>query len=266
MTCTVKVLTIGILLLWAPVNSFAISISPAALSFSGTAGTANPPAQAITLSKGGNRANNWTVRATTAWISVTPSSGTIAAEQDQIAVSVNLSGLSAGSYSSNVIISIESNSKRAVQTIIPIALTVTGSTLSPSIRLNPTALSFSGIAGSTNPAAQLFNVSNPTGGTLSWSLSSNAAWLSLSAASGTTTTETDSISASVNLSGLTAGTYTAAINVVAGGATNTLQVIPVSLTVAAAPTATPVIGLSLTSLTYAGTAGGTNPTNQSCTV
>lgn len=266
MTCTVKVLTIGILLLWAPVNSFAISISPAALSFSGTAGTANPPAQAITLSKGGNRTRNWTVMATTAWVSVTPSSGTIAAEQDQIAVSVNLSGLSAGSYSSNVIISTESNSKRAVQTIIPIALTVTGSTLSPSIRLNPTALSFSGIAGSTNPTAQLFNVSNPTGGTLSWSLSSNAAWLSLSAASGTTTTETDSISASVNLSGLTAGTYTAAINVVAGGATNTLQVIPVSLTVAAAPTATPVIGLSLTSLTYAGTAGGTNPSNQSFTV
>jgi hypothetical protein len=114
-----------------PVNSFAISTSPAALSFSGTAGTANPPTQAITLSKGGNRTRNWSVRATTAWVSVTPSSGTIAAEEDQIAVSVNLSGLSVGSYSSNVIISTESNSKRTVQTIIPIALTVTGSTLSP---------------------------------------------------------------------------------------------------------------------------------------
>lgn len=162
---------------------------------------------------------------------------------------MNLSGLSAGSYSSSVIISTENNSGRAIQTIIPIALTVTGSTLSPSIRLNPTALSFSGIAGSTNPAAQLFNVSNPTGGTLSWSLSSNAAWLNLSTTSGTTTTEADSISASVNLSGLAAGTYTAAINVAASGATNTLQVIPVSLTVAAAPTTTPVIGLSLTSMT-----------------
>jgi len=229
MTSTVKVLTIGILLLCAPVNSFAISTSPAALSFSGTAGTANPPAQAITLSKGGNRARNWTVMATTAWVSVTPSSGTIAAEQDQIAVSVNLSGLSAGSYSSNVIISTESNSKRAVETIIPIALTVTGSTLSPSIMLNPTALSFSGIAGSTNPTAQLFNISNPTGGTLSWSLSSNAAWLSLSAASGTTTTETDSISASVNLSGLAAGTYSGTITVAATGATS--KTLPVSLTV-----------------------------------
>jgi len=116
-----------------------------------------------------------------------------------------------------------------VETIIPIALTVTGSTLSPSIMLNPTALSFSGIAGSTNPTSQLFNVSNPTGGTLSWSLSSNAAWLSLSAASGTTTTETDSISASVNLSGLAAGTYSGTITVAATGATS--KTLPVSLTV-----------------------------------
>jgi hypothetical protein len=109
-------------------------------------------------------------------------------------------------------------------------------------------------------------VSNPTGGTLAWSLSDNAAWLSLSTASGTTTTETDSISASVNLAGLAAGTYTAAINVTASGAANTPQIIPVALTVAAAPTAAPVIGLSLSSLAYAGTAGGTNPTNQSFTI
>ncbi|MBH0197295.1 MAG: fibronectin type III domain-containing protein [Nitrospira sp.] len=260
---TVNVLAIGIFLLWAPVNSFAFSTSPVALSFSGTAGTANPPAQVITIWKSGNRTKNWTVRTSTPWISVTPSSGTIATEQDQIAVSVNLSGLSAGSYSSNVIISTESNSGRAVQTTIPIALTVTGSTLSPSIRLNPTTLSFSGIAGSTNPTTQLLNISNPTGGTLSWSLSGNTTWLSLSSASGTTTTETDSISASVNLSGLAAGTYTAAITVAASGATNTPQVIPVSLTVSAAPTATPIIGLSVASLGYTGTAGGANPLSQS---
>ena len=265
MPCTVKVLTIGILLLWAPVNSFALSTSPAALTFSGTAGTANPPAQAITFWKGGDRTRSWTVSASTPWISVTPSSGTIATEQDQIAVSVNLSGLSAGSYSSNVIISTKGYSGRYIQTKIPIALTVADSTPSPSIRLSPTAFSFSGVAGSTNPAAQLLNVSNPTGGTLSWSLSDNAAWLSLSTASGTTTTETDSISASVNLTGLAAGTYTAAITVTASGATNTPQIIPVSLTVAA-PTAIPAIGLSTTSLAFTGTAGGTNPANQSFTV
>jgi Viral BACON domain len=266
MTGAVKVLTIGILLLWAPVNSFAISTSPAALSFSGTAGSANPPAQAITFWKGGDRTKDWTVSASTPWISVTPSSGTIATEQDQIAVSVNLSGLSAGSYSSSVIILTKGFTGRYVKTKIPIALTVTGSTLSPSIRLSPTALSFSGMAGSTNPAAQLLTVSNPTGGTLSWSLSDNAAWLSLSTASGTTTTETDSISASVNLAGLAAGTYTAAITVTASGAANTPQIIPVSLTVATAPTVAPVIGLSTTSLAFTGTAGGTNPTTQSFTI
>lgn len=266
MTGAVKIMTIGILLLCAPVISFALSTSPASLTFSGTMGTANPPAQTVTIWKGGDRKKTWTVSASTPWLSATPSSGTIATEQDQIAVSVNLSGLSAGSYSSSVIILTQGFRGRYVKTKIPIALTVTGSTLSPSIRLNPTALSFLGMAGSTNPAAQLLTVSNPTGGTLSWSLSDNAAWLSLSTASGTTTTETDSISASVNLAGLAAGTYTAAITVTAGGATNTPQVIPVSLTVATAPTAAPVIGLSLSSLTFSGTSGGTNPANQSFAV
>lgn len=263
--CTLKVLAIGVLLLWAPVNSFALSTSPASLTFSGTTGAANLPAQTITFWKGGDRTKNWNVSASTPWISVTPSSGTIATEQDQITVSVNPSGLPAGNYSSSVIISTQGYAGRYVQTIIPIALTVTGSTLNPSIRLSPTALSFSGVAGSTNPPAQLLNMTNPTGGTLSWSLSGNAAWLNLSTASGTTTTETDSISANVNLTGLAAGTYTTAITIAASGAANTPQVVPVSLTISA-PAATPVISLSATSLAFTGTVGGTNPAPQSFTI
>lgn len=53
MSCAVKILTIGILLLWTPVNSFAMSTSPAALSFIGTAGGANPAAQSFTITNTG---------------------------------------------------------------------------------------------------------------------------------------------------------------------------------------------------------------------
>jgi hypothetical protein len=254
-------------LLCVPPGALAVTTSPTALSFSGTQGGINPPTQSVTFWKAGDKTKNWTVSAASTWISVTPSAGTISKEQDQIAVSVNVAGLSAGSYSSSVIISTEGLKGRFVQTLVPVTVTVVGTaTPVPSIQLAPTALSFSGSAGGTNPTAQLINVTNPTGGTLSWSLSDNAAWLSLSAASGTTTTETDSVSASVNLAGLAAGTYTAAITVTASGATNTPQTIPVSLTVSASALASPVIGLSLTSLSFAGTAGGTNPAPQSFTV
>lgn len=254
--------------LWClPPVALAVSTSPTSLSFSGTQGGINPPAQSLTFWKGGDKTKNWTVSAANTWLSVTPSAGTISKEQDQIAVNVNMSGLSAGSYSSSVIISTEGFKGRYVQTLVPVTLTIVGATAPvPSIQLTPTTLSFSGSAGGTNPTAQLISLTNPTGGTLSWSLSDNAAWLSLSTVSGTTTTETDSVSASVNLAGLAAGTYTAAITISAAGATNTPQIIPVSLTVSAPALTSPVIGLSLTSLSFAGTAGGTNPAPQSFTV
>ena len=254
-------------LLCIPPVALAVSTSPTSLSFSGTQGGINPPAQSVTFWKGGDKTKSWTVSAANTWVSVTPSSGTISKEQDQIAISVNMSGLSPGSYSSYVTISTEGLKGRFVQTLIPVAVTVLGTTTPvPSIQLSPTALSFSGSAGGANPTAQLINLTNPTGGTLSWNLSDNAAWLSLSAASGTTTIETDSVTASVNLAGLAAGTYAAAITISATGATNAPQMIPVSLTISAPPQTSPVIGLNLSSLSFTGTAGGTNPAPQSFTI
>lgn len=263
-----KVFVIGmIFLLGIPLESFALSVSPAALTFSASPGSTPPPAQTVTFWKGNDRSKSWSIRTTTSWVAVTPTSGAISTERDQITVSINATDLPAGNYTSTVIISTESFKGRTVKTSIPVSLSVAGSsTAAPTIRLTPTALSFSGIAGSANPAAQLISLTNPTGGTLSWSLSDNAAWLSLSTASGTTTTETDSISANVNLTGLAAGTYSAVISISASGAANTPQVVPVSLTVATASTASPVINLSQTSLAFTGTAGGSNPAAQSFTV
>ena len=163
----VAMLTAGILMLWAPVDSFAMSTSPAALTFSGTTGATNPPAQTITFWKSGDRTKNWTITASAPWISVTPSSGTIATEQDQITVSVNATGLSAGSYTSTVVISTESFKGRQVKTIVPVSLSLTqSSTATPIIQLSPAALSFSGIAGSANPAAQLLSLTNSSGGSI----------------------------------------------------------------------------------------------------
>ena len=252
----------------APSTAMALTVSPTALNFSGSQGTPAPSAKTVTFFKSGDRTKNWSVSARSSWITVTPSSGTIATEQDQISVSVNLSGLAPGTYSSNVVIFTETLRGRYSKTSIPVSLTVTGSgaAMTPSIQIAPTALSFSGIAGGANPSGQSLSLTNPTGGTLTWSLSDNATWLTLSTATGTTTTETDSITAMANLTGLAAGTYSAAITVSASGAANSPRVIPVTLTVSAATTSTPVIGLSVAGLTYAGTAGGTNPSGQPFTI
>lgn len=255
-------------LLCAPLTASALSLSPSALSFSSMQGGSAPANQTVTLWKGNDRTQTWAASTNAPWANVTPASGTLSTERDQTVVSVNPAGLSPGTYTTTLTIRIQGFKGRWNKTSIPLSLTVSssGSASVSSIRLGSLALGFTGFAGGANPAAQLLTLTNPTGDTLSWSLSDTAAWLNLSTTSGTTTTETDSISVSVNLAGLATGTYTAVITITASGATNSPQTIPVSLTVATAPATPAAIGLSRTNLTYTGTVGGTNPASQSFTI
>lgn len=255
-----------LLALAVPLPAWALSVTPTSISFSSEPGGTPPAPQAITFWKGNDRPKNWTVSANSPWMSVTPTSGTLSTEQDQITVSVNPTGLSAGTYSTSVVIVIAGMKGRINRTTIPVSFTVGGTGSTPSISLSPSTLSFSGVAGGATPTAQQITLTNPSGGTLSWTTSDDAAWLTLSTGSGTTTTESDFISVTVNPTGLAANTYTAAVTISATGAANTPQVIPVTFTLSAAPTSTPVISLNVPSLTFTGTSGGSNPAMQSFTI
>lgn len=71
-------------------------------------------------------------------------------------------------------------------------------------------MTFDAVEGGSDPATQTLQTSNG-GSTLSWSVSDNATWLSLSPTSGTSTGETDNVTVSVSIGGLSAGNYTATI-------------------------------------------------------
>jgi len=223
----------GILGLLLPAGEIlAFPYAPSTLTFTAAAGTSSPPAQMVTFSKKSLVPTNWTATAASSWLMLSPASGTISTEQDTISVQVNPNGLSAGTYSSSFNIAV-TNKNRGTQTAtIPVSfvISISSRTTIPSILLNPTSLSFSGTAGGANPLAKTINLSNPTGGTLSWTLTESAPWLVLNITTGTTTTETDQISASTGISGLSAGTYSTIISVTASGASNSPQQIPVALT------------------------------------
>lgn len=255
----------GILGLLLPVGEiWAFPYTPTTLAFTAAEGTASPPAQTVTFSKKSFVPKNWTATASSSWLMISPASGTISTEQDMISVQVNPIGLSAGSYSSAFNIAVVSKNGGTQTATIPVSFvvstsgtTTTSSTLTtttPSILLNPTSLSFSGTAGGANPLAQTINLLNPTGGTLSWALTESAPWLALNISSGTTTTETDQVSASVGISGLSAGTYSTIISVTASGASNSPQQIPVSL-ILSQPTTTGSASLSWTADTEPDLAG-----------
>jgi hypothetical protein len=251
-------------------EALAFPVAPATLTYNASTTSVTPASQTVTFSKKSLVPRAWNASANAAWISISPSSGTIARERDQIAVQVNAAGLVAGTYSGTIRISITDKNDRIQVTPVSVTLVVAaGSSPSgngsptPSILLNPTGLSFSGVAGGPAPLAKPIMLSNPTGGTLTWTLTETAAWLGLNVMSGTTTTETDSISASVSTSGLAPGSYSTLIAVTASGSSNNPQSIPVTLTVMP-PTTTGTATLTWTANTETDVAGynvymGTQP-------
>jgi Fibronectin type III domain/Viral BACON domain len=215
-------------------EGLAFPVAPGTLTYTASSTTPTPPSQTVTFSKKSLVSRTWTASGNVGWVTVSPASGTIAREQDQVAVQVNATGLAAGTYSGTVSITITEKNNKTLVTPVPVTLVVTSGgsslTVTPSILLNPTSLSFSGVAGGPPPLAKPVTLSNPTGGTLTWTLTETAAWLGLNITSGTTTTEIDSISASVSTTGLAAGTYSTAITVSASGSANSPQSIPITLT------------------------------------
>ncbi len=115
----------------------------------------------------------------------------------------------------------------------------------PAISLSRSSLSFAFTVGGTTPAAQSVSVANTGGGTLTYSVASNAAWL-IASASGST------ITVSINPAGLTANTYQGIVTVASSAASNSPQTISVVLTVSAVPVSPVAVSAVVNAASWAG--------------
>ena len=122
------------------------------------------------------------------------------------------------------------------------------------LALNPTSLTFNATEGGSNPAPRDVAVSNSGGGTLNAvSASENAGWLSVSrSGSGNSQTLTNT----VDIAAVSAGTYNTTVTVACSNATNSPQTYSVELNVAEPA---PVLALTPASLAFGAVAGGGNP-------
>ncbi|HEX6948000.1 MAG TPA: BACON domain-containing carbohydrate-binding protein, partial [Nitrospira sp.] len=143
---------------------------------------------------------------------------------------------------------------------IPVTLSVTAAP-TPTIGLSASSLSFNGVQGGSNPSAQALTISNSGAGTLNWSITENAPWLTPSVLSGT---GSGSVSLVVNTAGMSSGSYSTPVTIVATGATNTPQTVMVTLTLTAP--LVPTIGLAPTTLAFSANQGGTNPAAQTVNI
>ena len=127
----------------------------------------------------------------------------------------------------------------------------------PLICCNPKSFSFSATEGGSNPASQTLEISNSGADTLDWSLGDDTQWLSENPTSGSSTGESDTVDVSVDITGMSAGNYSASITITALGADNSPWTVPVSLHIGPS---TPQISFDPESLNFTAAEGGSNPT------
>ncbi|HME71001.1 MAG TPA: hypothetical protein VKM54_14190 [Myxococcota bacterium] len=106
------------------------------------------------------------------------------------------------------------------------------------LTLSPTTLTGAAVQGQS-PATTSFSIQSTGGGTLSYALSTGAAWLSVSPASGTASPTSNTITVTMNPTGLGPATYTSTITATAAGGTGSPAPIGVVFTVSPAPSPSP---------------------------
>ena len=83
----------------------AISVSPDNLTFNAIEGGANPPDRTLEVCNSGNGTLNWSLTDNDAWLSETPTSGSLGADAcEDVTVSVDVAGMEVGDYSATITI------------------------------------------------------------------------------------------------------------------------------------------------------------------
>jgi glucose/arabinose dehydrogenase/PKD repeat protein len=227
-----------------------LAVTPASLTFAATQNGANPGTKSLVVANTGGGSLSYSATDDAPWLSVTPATGSA---PQNLTAAVNVSGLAAGTYTATV--TVTSPGVQGSPASIPVTLTVAPPPSPPQLSVMPASLSFSGTEGGAGPAAKSLAVANTGGGTLTFTASDDAPWLAVTPASGSAP---QSLSVSVDTTGLAAGTYSGTVTVTSSGVQGSPAAIPVSLTVNPAP-AGPALSVAPATLSFNATAGGATP-------
>jgi len=224
-----------------------IDLSAASFTFEANEGGSNPADQYLTVNNSGDGTLAWTASNNESWLTIAPASGS---DGDAITLSVNITGLTPGSYTDYVTVS------DPAATNDPQTAEVTLTVLEvPEITVSTTSLQFEAIEGESNPANQDVTITNTGGGTLAWTVSNNESWLTINPTSGGTGA---TVTFSVDISGLSTGMYTDAATFTDANASNSPQTVNIVLYVNEPP---PTINTDVTSVGFSAEEGGANPSD-----
>ncbi|MBY0506120.1 MAG: hypothetical protein K2X03_19545 [Bryobacteraceae bacterium] len=215
-------------------QSTALQVAPATVPFTVPQGSLVPqPAQSITVTSQVQTPFTFTTTVNSPvggnWLNVTQSGG-LTNGFLQAQPNANASTLPPGIYTATIFVS-GANSPNTAQ--VAVTLTVVPSA---TLQVTPASLTFAGRVGQPNPPAQTIQLtsSNPAASQVSYNVQSDATWLSGTPVSGSTP---GTVSVSVNVAGLTAGTYTGRLSITPTGSISGAQasVVTVTFTVEQVP-------------------------------
>ncbi len=199
-----------------------LRLTQSGLFFRTSAGAQAPPSQSFLVINAGVGSLNWSATATTqtgsGWLSITPASGTSSASNaPAVTVSVNPTGLAAGTYYGQVQVSAQgvANSPQAVEVVLNVL--APSPTADPDVR--PTGLIFVGTQGTSGPAPQALLINNIASAAASYataiSYGQGTGWLTVSPTSGSVPAGAQtSLTVVASPAKLTPGVYSAQLSVV----------------------------------------------------
>ncbi len=194
-----------------------LTANPTSLVFNGSP-TVNPAPQTVSVSAGGANVV-WGASTTTSWITLSASS---TQTPGTLTISVNGSGMSAGTYNGSVVLSAPGTTNSPIT--IPVTMALQNAVLS----VTPSStMTFFGAVG-LNPNSQTIQIANLGTGTLNWTATKTNSWLGLSPTSGAAPA-TITVSPSTATTGT--GTFTDTVVVSSNNVSNSPINVPVSMRV-----------------------------------
>ena len=205
---------------------------PSSVSLTVTAGQSGQVS--IPFTSTGGTLDNWSASDNRAYVSLSPASGTAAAN---VTVTVDASGLTAGSYDATVTFSSTTSGVTNSGATVTVNITVTDDSPIPTLSLNQSTLNFSyGIAGTPPPTQTVTASCTSPGCTVTRSFS-GCSWLTVTPSSGATPR---AFEFAVDTLGLTEGSYPCTVTMTGTGEVNNSPS-NVSVSLDVSPQATGVI-------------------------
>ena len=215
--------------------------STGALDFTAVVGQSNPSDHALSLSATsscGGETLDWQALSSAGWLTISPQSGQLKGTNGGVtSIGVNTASLVAGKYTGLVTF----QAGKSTQTmVVYLILQPHPAAAEPIMGASPLSLNFSTIQGQAKPAGQVVTITNNGGSALKWHTNVvllGTSWLSAQPTGGTVLAgQTGQATVTVSTTGLTPGTYTGQVVLVAtdsrgAPASGSPQTITVSLTV-----------------------------------